>query len=210
MRKLILVLFFALFAVLPANARQDTTLIKACFNGYKNAILSDQGKAAVSFVDSRTVKYYTDILQKTKTLDSLGIDKLPIMDKLTILMIRHRATREEIMQLDGRSLLVYAIERGMVGKNSVQQIGIGEVMIRGNAAEGQIMVGEAPTSLAYNFYKEDGAWKMDITSVLKEGNAAMKKVVQDSGQPENEFLIMLLENATGKEPLKNIWKPLLN
>lgn len=210
MRKPILVLFFALYAVLSVNAQHDTTLIKACFNGYKNAILSDQGKTAVSFVDSRTVNYYTDILQKTKTLDSAGIDKLSIMDKLTILMLRHRATKEEIMQLDGRSLLVYAVERGMVGKNSVQQLSIGEVMIRGNAAEGQIIVGVAPTSLAYNFYKENGAWKMDITSVLPDGNNAMKKVVKDSGQPENEFLIMLLENATGKEPLKNIWKPLLN
>lgn len=210
MRKLILVPFFALYAVLSANAQHDTTLIKVCFNGYKNAILSDQGKTAVSFVDSRTVKYYTDILQKTKTLDSAGIDKLSIMDKLTILMVRHRATKEEIIQLDGKSLLVYAIERGMVGKNSVQQISIGEIIIRGNMAEGQIIVGEAPTSLAYNFYKENGAWKMDITSVLPEGNTAMKKVVKDSGQPENEFLIMLLENATGKEPVKDIWKPILN
>lgn len=210
MKTLMLVLYFALLAMPDANAQNDTILIKACFNGYKNAILSDQGNTAVTFVDSRTVKYYTDILQKTKTLDSTGIDKLPIMDKLTILMLRHRATKEEIMQLDGRSLLVYAIERGMVGKNSVQQLSIGEVMIRGNAAEGQVMVGAAPTSLAYNFYKEDGAWKMDITSVLPEGNKALKKVVQDSEQPENEFLIMLLENATGKEPLKNIWKPMLN
>lgn len=210
MRKLVQVLFFALLAVLHANAQHDTTLIKACFNGYKNAILSDQGKTAVTFVDSRTVKYYTDILQKTKTLDSAGIDKLSIMDKLTILMLRHRATKDEIMQLDGRSLLVYAIERGMVGKNSVQQLSIGEVMIRGNMAEGQIIVGEAPTSLAFNFYKENDAWKMDITSVLPEGNTAMKKVVKDSGQPENQFLVMLLENATGREPLKDIWKPILN
>ena len=210
MRKLILVLFFTLLAVLHVNEQHDSTLIKACFNGYKNAILADQGKTAVTFVDSRTVKYYTDILQKTKTLDSAGIDKLTIMDKLTILMLRHRATKSEIKQLDGRSLLVYAIERGMVGKNSVQQLSIGEVLIRGDAAEGQVMVGAAPTSLAYNFYKEDGAWKMDITSVLPEGHKARKKVVKDSEQPENEFLIMLLENATGREPLKDIWKPMLN
>lgn len=210
MRKLILVQFFALYAVLSANAQHDTTLIKACFNGYKNAILSAQGKTGVSFVDSRTVKYYTDILQKTKTLDSAGIDKLSIMDKLTILMVRHSATKEEIIQLDGSSLLVYAIERGIVGKNNVQQLSIGEVMIRDSIAEGQIMVGEAPTSLAYNFYKENGAWKMDITSILPEGNNAMKKIVKDSGLPENEFLVMLLENVTGKEPVKDIWKPLLN
>lgn len=210
MRKLILVLFFASLAVFPANAQHDTTLIKACFNGYKNAILSDQGKSAVTFVDTRTVRYYTDILRKTKTLDSTGIDKLSIMDKLTILMVRHRATKEEIVQLDGRSLLVYAIERGMVGKNSVQQLSIGEVIIRDNIAEGQIIVGEAPTSLAYNFYKENGTWKMNITSVLPEGNTAMKKVVKDSGQPENEFLLLLIENATGRKPLQSIWKPIAN
>lgn len=210
MRRLILVFFFALSAALHANARQDTAMIKACFAGYKNAILADKGQEAVSFVDSRTVRYYADILQKTKTLDSAGIDKLPIMDKLTILMLRHRATKEEIMQLDGRSLLVYAIERGMVGKNSVQQLSIGEVLIKGDAAEGQVMVGAAPTSLAYNFYKENGAWKMDITSVLPEGNAAMKKIIKDSETPENEFLILLIENATGREPVKNIWKPILN
>jgi hypothetical protein len=210
MRKLIPVFFFLLIAVLHANAQQDTALIKACFAGYKNAILTDKGQEALAFVDSRTVKYYSDILQKTKTLDSAGIDKLSILDKLTILMVRHRATREEIMRLDGRSLLVYAIERGMVGKGSVQQLSIGEVLVRGNAAEGQVVVGTAPTSLAYNFYKENGTWKMDITSVLPEGNNAMKKIIKDSERPENEFLLMLIENATDKEPSKDIWKPLLN
>lgn len=209
MRKLILVFFFVLPAVLHLSARQDTALVKACFNGYKNAILADKGQEAVTFVDSRTLRYYSDILQKTKTLDSVGLDKLPIMDKLTILMLRHRATKEEIMQLDGRSLLVYAIERGMVGKNSVMQLSIGEVLVKSNMAEGQVMVGTAPTSLAYNFFKEEGAWKMDITSVLPEGNAALKKVVKDSEQPENEFLVMLIGNATDKEPSRDIWKPVL-
>ncbi len=210
MRKLFLVHFIVLIAVLHAHAQHDSTLVKACFNGYKNAILTDKGPEAVSFVDSRTLKYYNDILQKTKTLDSIGVDKLPIMDKLTLLMLRHRATKDEIMQLDGRSLLVFAIERGMVGKNSVQQLSIGEVLIRDNAAEGQVLVGTSPTSLAFNFYKENGTWKLDITSVLTEGNTAMKKIIKDSEKPENEFLLMLIENATDKEPSKDIWKPLVN
>lgn len=210
MKKCILAWCCTLCILLQANAQHDTTLIKDCFAGYKNAILADKGSEAVAFVDSRTVKYYADILQKTKSLDSIGIDKLPIMDKLTILMLRHRATKEEIMRLDGRSLLVFAIERGMVGKNSVQQLSIGEILLKGSSAEGQVMVGKAPTALAYNFYKEEGKWKMDITSVLPEGNAAMKQVVKDSQKPENEFLLMLLENVSGQEVSPDIWKPLKN
>jgi hypothetical protein len=210
MRKLILVQFFALYAVLSANAQHDTTLIKACFAGYKNAILSDKGSEAVGFVDSRTVKYYADILQKTKTLDSIGVDKLPIMDKLTILMLRYRATKEEIMKLDGKSLLEFAIGRGMVGKSSVQQISLGEVKITGDSASAQVMVGENATPLSYKFYKEESAWKMDITCVLPEGNKALKQVIKDSGQPENEFLEMVIGNVTGAEPLNDIWKPMLN
>ena len=210
MSKFITLLFFTIVAAFNVNARQDTALIKACFTGYKDAILSDRGKEAVAFVDSRTVKYYADILQKTKTLDSTGVDKLPIMDKLTILMLRHLATKQEIMQLDGRSFLVYAIERGMVGKTSVQQISIGAIKITDDMATGQVMVGETLTPLTYKFYKEEGAWKMDITCVLPEGNAALKKVIQDSGQPENEFLQMVIENVTGTASVNNIWKPIQN
>ena len=209
MRKLILAI--ALFTLtLPLQAQHDTTLIKQCYAGYKNAVLSDKGKEAVEFVDSRTIHYYSDILNKTRILDSIGVDKQTILDKLTILMLRHRATKEEIMHLDGRSLFVYAIERGMIGKNSVQQLSLGFIDINGNEALAEVIVGNKTTPLAFKFYKESGAWKMSIISVMPAGNAAMKQVIKDSKKGENEFLINLLENVSENEVSPDIWKPLKN
>lgn len=208
MRLVSLLLLFSAVSACKATAQDDKTLIKNCFEGYKAAILEDRGKDALKFVDSKTISYYSGILEKVKKYDSAQIEQTPIIDKLTILMLRHRATKEEIMKLDGKTLLVFAIGRGMVGKNSVQKNGIGEVVVTGNSGTGQIVVDGNATPLKFAFNKEEGAWKLDLTSIFPASNIAFKNAIKESGQNENEYLFYMLEMTTEKEPTAEIWKPL--
>jgi hypothetical protein len=38
---------------------------------------------------------------------------------------------------------------------------------------------------------------------------AFKKMIEDDGEEENQYLIQLLEMITGKKPVNEIWKPIL-
>ena len=96
----------------------------------------------------------------------------------------------------------------MVGKNSVANNSIGEVTIDGNFAKGQFVVNGQKAPFYLHFYKEEQQWKMDLTSLFTVSTSAFKKMADDSGQNENEYLFDLLEIITGKKPGPGIWQPI--
>jgi hypothetical protein len=203
------ILVFLLLLTFHAFAQKgDEKLVRAAFDSYKSSILNDKGEEAVKYVDSRTVKYYSDILDLVKNADAEKIEQLPILDKLMVFSIRHRASKEEILSFDGKGLLVYAIKKGMVAKNSVANNSIGEVVIEGDFAKGKFVANGKETPLYFHFYKEENQWKVDLTSLFPVANAAVKKMADDSGQGESEYILSLLEMITGKKPAEEIWNPI--
>jgi len=205
--KLTLLIIILISLNSKAQNQEEKSVIKS-FDTYKNAILNDKGKLAANSVDSRTLTYYSNILDQTKNADSIKLNTLGIIDKFTVLTLRHRASRDEILSFDGRGVLEYAIKNGMVGKNSVANTSIGEVIIDGNFAKGQLVKNGQKAPFYFHFYKENNLWKIDITSLFSFGNMAFKKMIDDSGKNENEFFLYILEAMTGKKPSSEIWKPI--
>ena len=186
--------------------KKEEKLVRKSFENYKSAILNDKGEEAVQYVDSRTVTYYSEILTKTKNADSIEVNELGLMDKLMVFSIRHRATKSKILSFDGKGLLVYAIKEGMVGKNSVANNTVGDVEVDGTFAKGQLIANGQKAPFYFHFYKEEDVWKIDLTSIFTIGTAAFKKMQEESGLKENEYLFSLLEMLTGRKPDSEIWK----
>lgn len=201
---LLLILAFILNSC--SAQKKEEKLVRKSFENYKSAILNDKGKEAVQYIDSRTLTYYSEILTKTKNADSIEVNNLGLMDKLMVFSIRHRATKSEILSFDAKGLLIYAIKEGMVGKNSVANNTVGDVEIDGDFAKGQFIANGQKTPFYFHFYKEEGIWKIDLTSVFTIGTAAYKKMQEDSGLNENDYLFSLLEMLIGRKPGSEIWK----
>jgi hypothetical protein len=182
--------------------------VKESFNKYKTAILNDKGDEAVNYVDSRSIAYYGKILELVKSADSASVEKLSLFDKLMVLIIRHRTSRENILKFDGKSLLVFAIKSGMVGKNSVSNNTIGDVTINDSFAKAELISHGQKTPLFMHFYKEDNIWKMDLTALFPMSNMAFKKLIEESGEKENDYIFKLLESLTGRRPNSEIWQPI--
>jgi len=200
-------LLVLLTPMLTIAQQTEEKKVKKTFEDYKSAILNDKGDEAVKQVDTKTISYYGDILEKVKTADSLKVDRLSLMDKLIVLVIRHRISKEEIMTTNGKQLLVTAIKMGMVGKSSVINNEVGLVKVNGNFASGELLVRGQKTPLALEFHKENGIWKLDLTAIFPAGEAAFHQMVKQSGEPENEYLLSLIELTTGKEPKAEVWVP---
>ncbi|MCK5853543.1 hypothetical protein KAH27_10990 [bacterium] len=183
-------------------------LVRKTYNGYKTAILNDRGNEAVKFLDKRTIKYYADILETVKTADSAAVRSLNIIDRLMVLIIRHKAPHDEILKFDGKSLLVYAIKEGMIAKNSVAENTISDIVIVNKFAKADFISKGQKSELYFHFYKEDGLWKLNLTSNFPIIAVAFNKIIEDSGREENEFLLMLVEVTSGKKPGNEIWHPI--
>jgi hypothetical protein len=206
MKQLLLPALLLSVTICASAQKVEVKLVKKAFDGYKTSILNDRGEEAVKYVDSRTIKYYGDILELVKSADSTKIETLNILDKLMVFSIRHRTSKEDILSFNGEKLLVYAIKSGMVGKNSVANNSIGDVTVDGSFAKGQLVVNSQAAPFYFNFYKEEQQWKLDITALFPVSTKAFKKMADESGQPENDFLFTILESLTGRKPGKEIWK----
>jgi hypothetical protein len=208
MTKLFFSTLACLFLFLPASFSQNTEAkaVKQAFEKYKTSILNDQGEAALEVVDSRTKKYYTQILDVIKNADSMQVTGLSLIDKMTVFSIRHRVAKEEILKMDGKGLFIYAIKSGMVGKNGVANNTIGEIIVNEHIAKGQLVANGKKSPFYFHFYKEEGGWKLDLTSIFPISNMALKQVAKQSGENENEFFFNLLERLTGRRPGSEIWQ----
>jgi hypothetical protein len=193
-------LFLLVLSISAFTQKSEVKAVKASFDNYKQAILNDKGEEAVQYVDSRTINYYGDVLEKVRSADSATVNRLDLLDKVMVFSVRHRATKEDILSFDGKGLLVYAIKSGMVGKNSVVNSSIGDVTVEGTFAKGQYVSNGQKAPFNFDFYKEDNAWKVDLTSIFSTTNIAFRKLVEESGQTENEFLFSILERLTGRRP----------
>ncbi len=196
------------FQTLVFATSNDSLEVKQCFNNYKQAILVSDGEEAIKWVDEHTLQYYEEILSFSLSADSSAIQERTLMDKLTILSIRHRVPKEEVLKMSGDDFFKYAINEGMVGKNSVMNIEIGEVSIEGEFATGNIVASGQKSPLNFHFYKEEDAWKIDLTSIFQVSNAGLSSMIKSNGMTENEFIFSSLEMLTGKKVEDSIWEPL--
>ena len=196
-----------LLAYTSSAQEDDKKKIKTVFDNYKSAILEDRGEEAVTYVDQNTISYYDAILKTTIEADSTTTDALPILDKLMVVSIRHRTPPAKIKSFDGKQLLRYAIQEGMVGKNSVENIEMGAVKLNNTRADGTIIVDGQETPMTFGFTKEGEAWKVDLTSAFAAGTTAFKTMIAQNGQSENDFIIQILTLLTQKAPTSAIWQP---
>ncbi len=205
--KTILCVLLTISTLSMVGQTAEKNLIQKTFDDYKSAILNDEPERALSVIDSRTKNYYVQLLKEIKTGDSVRINSLSIIDKITVLGIRSMATKDEIRKMKETDAFAYAVKKGMVGKNSVSNNSIGEITVDKSFAKAQIMTGSEPTPLYFNFYKEDGKWKMDLTALFPVTNIALKNMVAESGKTENEFLFNILEALRGRKVTSEIWQP---
>lgn len=197
------------FTVFTCKAQQPKELaaVRTCFNNYKAAILANKAEDALKEVDANTRNYYTGVLDNIKHADSAAISTLPLIDKITILTIRARASKEEITAMKGTDAFIYAINNGMVGKSSVENVTPGPISINKNAAKMQVISGGQKTPLNFNFNKEDGKWHFDLTALFPITKQALDGMVNESGMDENSFLFAVLEKMTHKKITSAIWTP---
>lgn len=207
--KINLLITILLFSSTLIAQQKDTKkeAVRKAYNDYKTAALNDQGERAYSLIDQRTVDYYEQLAQRVKVIDSTALEERTLSDKLQILLIRSLATAEQIQAFDGKSLFVFSVDRGLIGKNSTSAHLIGEVIIEGNFAKGEVLNNGQPSNFYFHFYKEKEQWKFNLTALFPPTELIFKRMQRQSGLSEHEFLFSLIEAISQKRANNSLWNP---
>lgn len=183
--------------------------VQQVFENYKQALLADDGATAVQYLDKRTENYYTQVLEWTLHADSSTIAGMRFFDKMMVLLVRHRTNDDDLKQMNGRSLMIYSINEGMVGKEGMESNTIGKVSVDGEMALGDFIIAGESSGMQMTFYKEDQVWNLNLTSIFDISEAALLEVVQQTGLSDNEFVMYMLQYVSDEAVDNKIWHPIV-
>ncbi len=207
MKKLIFISLLILFYSCDNQTKEKAKITKV-FSGYIKAILGDNGKTAYTLIDKHTKDYYKDMLRLSLIANKEKVKSLSLVNKLMVFALRHRLDKKKLISMTAKDLIIYAVENGWVGKNSVMNLEIGKITISNSFAKAKVIVSQKETPMYYHFYKESGRWKIDLTEMMKWGELGLKKVMEKSGKDEDQFIFSILEAISGKKVDSKIWKPI--
>ncbi|MEM6397921.1 MAG: hypothetical protein AAF741_16345 [Bacteroidota bacterium] len=184
--------------------------VKKDFEAYRLASLEDRGDEAVGYLDARVLDYYDAMLMHARYSDSAKVADLLLIDQAVVLGIRHRATAEQIKSFTDTTCLVFALDEGMIDKEGVARIQIDAIEIEGDFARATVSSQGEVAPVKFHFYRDGGIWKFDMTQIFPTANLVFNQIQTDSGMEAGEFMIFLLEIASGT-PIdeETIWQPII-
>lgn len=184
-------------------------LVKASFEAYREAILEDDGARAAKFVSHHTIDYYDEIVVQALTADSMALDTMSLIDKMTILIIRGKMSAELLKTAGPGDGFIFSINEGLVGKEEARRNDLGKVFYDSTFARAPMIVDGQQTPLPMHFHLEEGVWKLDLTSLFPISEPVFTKMIEESGMPENEFLQLVVTiTLEGEEEANPIWHPI--
>jgi len=188
----------------------DEDKVIECYEKYKAAILNDRGIEAIKYIDSKTIDYYSDILDKALYADKDEVTKESLVNKLAILRIRHEIPLVDLRNMNGSSLVVYSINNAWVGKNAIIGLSVRNIKIESDFATANVYKDNKNIGLKYRFYNEEGQWKFNFIFMLELSNLIMKQQLNNLGyENEDDFIFDMLEAVSGKKVTEEIFNPLL-
>jgi hypothetical protein len=208
MKKILTIAVFLIMSMSVIAQVSDNDQIRKNFNFFNNFLLESKGEQAVKYLDSRTIKYYEIIFDQVKKADSSQVVMLPLIDKLTILIARSAAPRNDILHYNQNEFLIYTINKGIFDKTATSALSLGEVTIDNNTAKARLFINGDETESFVNFNKEDGIWKYDLISLFSVNQNILQGVVNNIGI--QKIAEQLLDKLQIENQNTNFWKPLIN
>jgi hypothetical protein len=202
-----LLLPFLFMACGDSGPKDDVADVRACYDNYFAALREGDGSKAAELVDSNTLAHYGRMLDLARNADSMSVSALDPMDKLTVLGIRMKASADELRTMDARQAVAHAVGDGMMSNGGPDGLELGTVSVDGDLATAPLNLHGFPTPAKFSFRRENGGWRIDLTSLFDLSRMAFQHMANGSGQDGNAFLIRLLEDNAGSPVPEGIWHP---
>lgn len=184
----------------------DQDAILAVFDAYKRAVLNNDGRAALKVASRRMIEYYDRMRQAALFMPAAEVQELPILDRLTTLILRMRLTADDLLRMSAPGLFIHAINESWTGKQGAVRADLGDIEVDGGYAS--CPVGEHGI-VRVSFWCEGGEWRIDLTPAMETGSAMLAARTANSPDTEEQRLFQMLDGLGISEPTPELYEPLV-
>lgn len=182
--------------------------VRKSFLDYKTAILTADGDAAAAVVTRDSQAYFRQLADQALTLDRDALHRIHLSDRIYAMLLRHSLEAAELQRMTGSDVVSFAVDEGWIGKDGASRLQLGNYQVDGDTATGTILQADgSETTFKMQFAKENGRWLLDLAALMNLTRVAFEYAVQQSGLGEDEFVLLMLEQGTGRRPGPEIWSP---
>lgn len=181
----------------------EADAVRAAARDYIAAAHGRDGAAAARLVSRETRAHYARLARLAVSAPEAQVRAAPLMERLMILMYRHRVPAADLRGLAGDAAFAYTIDEGWVSGDADGGPDVSQVPVYGKDDHAVLGDGEA----AVYFIREDGAWRWDMMPTVRAASATLAPP-PDSGMTEDEFVMFVLKYSSGRDPSPDIWRPL--
>ena len=198
-------IFLLASAVMSGCGSRDTEKVQAAWDEYVAAVTACDGQRAVVVVDTRTLEYYDEIRRACFSDGPSQIANRPVMDRLTVGMIRAKESMDYISTLSGPQFFSYLVQQKWFFDDS-KPGAITDILVDGDDASAALMLDGKASIARIDFQKQEGHWKVDLTSVMIPINRFLGEMIKSQGLDEGQFLLEVIAVEARREITPAIWE----
>ncbi len=214
MRKIL----FLILTISLYGCNNDKEEIINTFNDFNNANIELNGEKLYELSDSESHNYYEDLLTKILELDSIGVSKLNLTDKINLLSARSVIKESELKKINSKDLMIkmYTEVNTMdtVKINAIKKMEIANIRIENEKATSDFATNGKVLSPKVNlkFSKENGKWKYNVISMAEFTEKQLKSICEQNGFSHMDFIKLIFADPNVQDKkikeLNNIWNPI--
>ncbi|WP_420348279.1 hypothetical protein [Pelagibius sp.] len=201
------------FAAMQSAALADPAAVDQSFDAYKQALVEGDGAAASRLTASDTHAFLAQTLDRALTMEESELRALPLLDQISVLMLRHNMTAEQLRGMTESDPVAYAVDQQAFDMEEVQKLTAEPFSVNGTQAQAPLSnLKGSPIPVNVHFKEEQGTWRFDLLSsiapfraVFESQAGLLSKLQTKDGKGGAVPLIIHL--ITGRAPDANIWNP---
>ena len=212
MRALALLLLL-LLAPGPGTALAGPAEVEASFEAYKRALIEGDGEAASRLTASDTHAFLDETLDRALTMEEPELRALPLLDQISVLMLRHNMKPEQLRQMKDGDPVASAVSQRAFDPSEVQKLEIADFTVTGRQAQAPLSnLKGSPIPVNVHFKEEQGTWRFDLLSSIApfravfDAQAGLFDALKTSDGISGA-VPLILHLITGRAPDANIWNP---
>ena len=197
----------------PALAQSDTAAVEQSFAAYKQALIDGNGARASALTASDTHAYLKQTLNRALTMKGPDVRALPLLDQISVLMLRHNMKADQLRAMKDGDPVAYAVDHKSFDMNEVEKLEAEEFTVTGKQALAPVSnLTGSPIPVNVYFKEEQGTWRFDLLSSIApfravfDAQAGMLDILKTK-DGNSGAVPLILHLITGRAPDPNIWDP---